>query len=353
MKEAIIDNTLHVEIHDVPLPTPGPGQILIRTVVSGTNPKDWKMPKLWAPNNEPMNHGDDIAGYVELVGEGVTGFQKGDRVAAFHEMGMPHGSFAEYSVAWARSSFHLPGHVTFEEAATVPLAAMTAALGLYQNLQLPLPWKPAAEALPLIVYGGATAVGSFAIKLASLSNIHPIIAIAGNGIPYVETLLDKEKGDVVIDYRKGEEFILEQVQKASGGSPIAYALDAVSEEKTIRTIDKALAPGKGKITNFLPVFPEGVSAEIRNTMVGSIHSQRATSSGSVPTLGDREFGAVFFAFLGRGLEEGWFRGHPYEVLAGGLDAVETALKNLEAGKNSAKKYVLRVSETKGVKSVTK
>lgn len=114
MKSAFHDKSLKVEIRNLPIPSPGPGQLLIKTVVSGTNPKDWKQPKYWAPDVEPLNHGDDIAGYVEAVGEGVLGFRKGDRVAAFHELKAEHGSFAEYSVAWARSAFHLPDHTSFE-----------------------------------------------------------------------------------------------------------------------------------------------------------------------------------------------------------------------------------------------
>ena len=112
MKEAYINKDLNVEIRDVPVPTAGTGELLIRTVVSGTNPKDWKMPKLMG--GDPADHGDDVAGYVEAVGEGVTGFRPGDRVAAFHQMFTPHGSYAEYSVAAAKSAFHLPNATTFE-----------------------------------------------------------------------------------------------------------------------------------------------------------------------------------------------------------------------------------------------
>jgi NADPH:quinone reductase-like Zn-dependent oxidoreductase len=114
MKSAFFDKHLRVEVRDVPIPVPAPGQILIRTVVSGTNPKDWKYPKLWASDRKASNHGDDIAGYVEAVGDGVVGFHPGDRVAAFHEMATPHGSYAEYSIAWAKSTFHVPANVSFE-----------------------------------------------------------------------------------------------------------------------------------------------------------------------------------------------------------------------------------------------
>jgi NADPH:quinone reductase-like Zn-dependent oxidoreductase len=112
MKEAIIDKTVAVTIRDVEIPTPQPGQVLIKVVVSGTNPKDWKVPK-WQPDNV-INQGDDIAGYVEAVGEGVQKFRKGDKVAAFHEMLSPHGSYAEYAIAWEHTTFHLTEKTSFE-----------------------------------------------------------------------------------------------------------------------------------------------------------------------------------------------------------------------------------------------
>ncbi|KAG9494801.1 hypothetical protein J7337_013940 [Fusarium musae] len=118
MKEAYIDKDLSVEIREVPVPAAGPGELLIHTVVSGTVPKDWKMLKLMG--GDPASHGDDIASYVEAVGEGVTGLRPGDRVAAFHQMFTPHGSYTEYSVAAAKSA---PNATTFEDGATIPLAS--------------------------------------------------------------------------------------------------------------------------------------------------------------------------------------------------------------------------------------
>lgn len=69
-----------------------------------------------------LNEGDDIAGVVEGVGKNVVELKKGDRVAAFHQMGAPGGSYAEYAVAEAHCTFHLPESTTFEDAATLPLA---------------------------------------------------------------------------------------------------------------------------------------------------------------------------------------------------------------------------------------
>ncbi|KAH6976357.1 chaperonin 10-like protein [Ilyonectria sp. MPI-CAGE-AT-0026] len=349
MREAVYDKDLQVEIRDVPRPSPGPGQILIRTVVSGTNPKDWKYPKYWAaPETPPFNHGDDVAGYVEDVGDGVIGFHPGDRVAAFHEIGTPNGSFAEYCIARAQSTFQLPERTSFEEAATIPLAAMTAALGLFQKLDLPLPWKPATTPTPLIVYGGASAVGAYAIKLATLSNIHPIVSVAGNGIPYVESLLDKSKGDTVVDYRKGNDHVVEELRKAAG-TDVIYAFDAVSEKGSVGNLGKVLAEGGRIATVLTPEMANAAKedagkADVLFTLVGTIHADAPPGA----KFGDREFGAVFYPFLGLGLAEGWFKGHPYEVIEGGLDGLQKAIGLLQDGKLSAKKAVLRIADTSSI-----
>ncbi|KAH7187504.1 chaperonin 10-like protein [Fusarium oxysporum] len=340
MKEAYINKDLNVEIRDVPVPTAGPGELLIRTVMSGTNPKDWKMPKLLG--GDPANHGDDIAGYVEAVGEGVTGFRPGDRVAAFHQMFTPHGSYAEYSVAAAKSAFHLPDATPFEEGATIPLASMTAALGIYQRLQLPLPWNPVTVPTPLVVNGAATAVGAFAIKFATLSNIHPIIAIAGNGIPFVETLLDKSKGDIIIDYRQGADYINGQLRKVAEKHVISYAYDTVSDEASLEMLSKVVSPENGKIMSIVPKEDEVTQGiTVLGSNVGHIHEPAKEGF----KVGNAEFGATLYNLVSLGLADGWFSGHPHELVKGGLAGLEGALKDLEAGKASAKKYVLRLAET--------
>lgn len=224
---------------------------------------------------------------------------------------------------------------------------MTAALGLYQSLDLPLPWNPARKQTPLVVYGGSTAVGAFAIKLARVSNIHPIIAVAGNGTPFVETLIDKSKGDIVVDYRVGDAALRNQIKEAAGGQPILHAFDAVSEGASFDNVFAGLEKG-AKVTYVLPrsvsddKIPEGV--ECRLTMVGSVHMPVPEGQ----TIGDPDFGEALFRLMGRGLAKGWFKGHPYKVREGGLNGVEGALKDLEAGKASAVKYVFRIGDTPGL-----
>ena len=82
-----------------------------------------------------MNQGDDIAGVVHNVGQNITEFKPGDRVAAFHELVTPHGSWAEYAVAWGYTTFHLPPATSFEGERLVKSAANISPLITYKRLQ--------------------------------------------------------------------------------------------------------------------------------------------------------------------------------------------------------------------------
>lgn len=70
------------------------------------------------PQIPVMNQGDDFSGYIHEVGEGVTEFKKGDRVAAYHESFKPGGSYAEYGLSPDHTTFFLPEKTTFEGKAT-------------------------------------------------------------------------------------------------------------------------------------------------------------------------------------------------------------------------------------------
>lgn len=100
-----------------------------------------------------------MAGIIYSVGKDVYEFKPGDRVAAFHASGTKNGSFAEYSVAPDVTTFHIPNNVSFEEAATIPVAALTAAICLYVDMELPAPYYPrklvedGEENVPILIYG--------------------------------------------------------------------------------------------------------------------------------------------------------------------------------------------------------
>ena len=241
----------------------------------------------------------------------------------------------------------------YSEAATLPLAFMTSAVGLYYQLRLPAPWTPTETRTPLIIYGGSSAVGAFAIKLAKLSNIHPIIAVAGGGAPFVETLIDRSKGDTIVDYRKGDDAVTAGIRDAvasAGCDKVEYAFDATTASNSWANIAAALSP-TGNITFVMYDWQgKGLSDKLNllQTYVGVVHGSvdhysKEAKEGLL--VGGKEFGYAWSRLLGRGLKEGWMTPHPHEVVEGGLDGVGEALSRLKAGKASAVKYVLRVSES--------
>src|SRR5690554_5905516 len=93
-----------LEVRDVPVPTPAPGQVLVRVIASGTNPVDAKLRQngTWAGLQPPVVIGYDASGVIEQVGPGVTDFKPGDEVfytpEIFHN---PHGTYAEFSLVSA------------------------------------------------------------------------------------------------------------------------------------------------------------------------------------------------------------------------------------------------------------
>ncbi|KAI8920881.1 chaperonin 10-like protein [Powellomyces hirtus] len=342
MQEALIDQALKVSIVTKPIPTPLPGQLVIRVIFSGTNPKDWKLPEWFGGES---NQGDDIAGYVHAVGDKVKKFRVGDRVAAFHEMMKPGGSYAEYAVAWEHTTFHLPEKTSFEEAATIPLAALTAALGLYDRLRLPLPWWPLTEPTPLIIYGAASAVGAFAIKLAIASNIHPILAVAGKSTALVESLIDRSKGDTIINYQDGDEAVVNALKSAvPEGVKIRHAFDATSEHGSYVNIAKALDHETGKLTLVLPGEYKDMPKTVKYTIttVGDAHAEIDKASGKV--VGGKQCARALYELMADGLVDGWFSAHPHKVVEGGLSAVESTLKDIKAGKVHGYKYVIRIGK---------
>ncbi|KAK9480344.1 chaperonin 10-like protein [Lipomyces japonicus] len=339
IKESIVSNdgtVVSSKLADVPKPTPNDRQVLIKVVVSGSNPKDWKYPFF---NKHPHNSGDDIAGIVESVGSKVVDFKKGDRVAAYHEIGAAHGSFAEYAIAEDYTTFHIPEAVSFEEASTIPLAALTAGFALFDSLQLPAPWnKPPAEPEPLLIYGASTSVGAFAVKLAKLAGIGPIIGVAGASSEFAKNI----GVDYLVDYRTSKDIAAEIRSHLKPGQKLRYAFDGFSEQGSTLAVIKALEPGlDSKVALILPA-EEGVDktkTTVIQTLVAHSHGKNEYQ---------HNFAYVLSRLFQKWLVEGKFKGHPFTVVEGGLAGVGKALQDLKDGKARATKYVFKIADTPGL-----
>ncbi|KAI1767777.1 GroES-like protein [Hypoxylon sp. FL1150] len=343
-KQVLVQGSIEaVEFIETPIPMPDEKQVVIKVVVSGANPKDWKYP-YW--KDLPSNSGDDIAGIVHSVGKDVYEFKPGDRVAALHQPLTDNGSFAEYAVAPDWTTFHLPQNVSFEEAATIPVAALTAANALYGDLKLPTPFDPVnptqdGTKIPIVIYGVSSAVGAFAAKFARLSGLSPIIGVAGRAGDFAKNIVDH-----VVDYRKGEDALVAAIEeilvKEGLGPTTPYVFDAISENGSLEATLRFVDLNGGSISTVLPPklfakdkgnfeYPSGVKAF--NSALPLIHVTR------------KDFGYVWSRYLSRLLEDGRLKPHPYEVIPGGLKGVLTGLQKLKDGKASAVKYVFRIEET--------
>jgi NADPH:quinone reductase len=264
---------------------------------------------------------------------------------------------------WSSAVYGIPRKLTssvVKEASTIPLTVLAAALPLFRRQSLPSPWdrrSSNAPRLPLIIYGASSGLGTFAVKLARLSNIHPIIAIAGSSSKYVDTFLDQSLGDTLIDYRIGPENIKIKVKEALNGLQAHHALDAVCENQSWVMLAQMLADEGGtvsvvqgsRLTYDEPDIPENV--RISYSYVGTAHTgqfgpkmpKQPDDKDSVRS--DIEFSYVLFKYLARMMARGEFEGHPYEVIPGGLSGVETGLHKLQKGEARGVKYIYRIGET--------
>lgn len=237
-----------------------------------------------------MIQGSDAAGTVEAVGSGVSDFQKGDRVAGFTKMdgGDRTGTYAEYTIAKANTTFKLADNVTYEDAATVPLAYGTAAIGL-RNLELTgsdsfegelnkHPRSKDGKQTAILVYGASSTVGIFVTQLAKKLDLF-VVGVAGASAD-----LAKSYGaDVILNYRSDKHD--DELTAAVKEHDIKKAFDTVAEKGTPQKIAAALdANGGGQLTTLLPIsdedaekLPKSVSKPKNGafwTMVGDAHDPK-------------------------------------------------------------------------------
>jgi NADPH2:quinone reductase len=359
MLEAHVDADTSVTLHRVPVPTISESDdMIVRVVCASCNPKDWKMPAGFLKTiSDCPNSGDDLSGVVEAVGPAVTRFKPGDHVAALHQLGAPHGVYAEYALVKDFVCFHIPGdgRLSWEAAATIPMAVFMACIALFSSLKLCAgPWDTSKDhGKPLLVYGATTGVGSMAVKLAQIVNIHPVICVAGKGQQFVQSLIDTSKGDVVLDYRKGNDELIRDIKAALGDYELEHALDAVTGVSTISNITSVLKLDGGKLALVLPGYAQKLSKDLQvsHVMAGSlwkplIGRKRDEELGN---LGLEQDGPDFARKMACSIEimlaDGKITAHPFTVLPHGLESLEEGLKSLKAGNVSASRFVLRIANT--------
>lgn len=122
------------EFVELPVPQPGPSELLVKVRSAGLNPVDLKIRsgalQQWSPRELPSELGSEVSGVVEAVGQDVAGFAVGDEVFGAPAPG--HGAFSEWTVTKAAATAKKPPQVSFDDAATLVVAAATAYDGVAQ-----------------------------------------------------------------------------------------------------------------------------------------------------------------------------------------------------------------------------
>ena len=153
-----------LQLMDLSVPTVRKGEILVQVKAAGVNPVDWKIREGYIkdrfPYEFPIIMGWDASGIVEQTGPEVTRFKQGDEIFAYCRKPIIHGgSYAEYILLEEEHAAIKPKNISFEEAASIPLAALTA----YQSL------LDAAKISPgetVLIHAAAGGVGGFGVQLA-------------------------------------------------------------------------------------------------------------------------------------------------------------------------------------------
>jgi NADPH:quinone reductase-like Zn-dependent oxidoreductase len=208
-----------LKLEDAPRPEPKDDQVLIRVIAAGVNPVDahvrtGKSAKFFG-TALPFILGYDIAGIVEKAGTKISKLKVGDQVYAYVSLD-EGGGYAEYAVATEVEVAPKPKSLTFESAASVPLAALTAWQALIDAAKL-------SAGQTVLIHGGSGGVGSFAIQIAKARGAK-VIATASTAN---QDLLKQLGADVAIDYTKQK---FEDVAK-----DVDVVLDTVGKDTLARS----------------------------------------------------------------------------------------------------------------------
>jgi NADPH:quinone reductase-like Zn-dependent oxidoreductase len=175
---------------EMPTPVPGVGELLVRVHAAGVNPVDTQIrqdPRGWA--ELPYVPGFDLSGVVAAVGPDVTRFAPGDEIFAMLHLERG-GSYAEYAIVREAEAAAKPSALSHNEAASLPLVALTAWQALFGTADL----QPGQTVL---IHAGAGGVGTMAVQLARWRGARVIATASEHNHEFLRSL----GADVVVDYR--------------------------------------------------------------------------------------------------------------------------------------------------------
>lgn len=309
---------------DVPVPQPGPGEILLKVAYAGVNRPDCiqRAGNYPAPPGASPILGLEAAGEIVAVGEGVDSARLGEHVCAL----TPGGAYAQYCAVPAGHTLPVPDAITLAEAAALPETLFTVWHNVFQR-------GMARDGETLLVHGGTSGIGTMAIMLGKAFGLK-VIVTAGS-----EEKCEAARrvgADHAIDYKTTD--FVEAVGNITGGEGVDLVLDMVSGDYVARNL-KCLKPGGRHVT--IAVLG-GMKAEINMALV---MSKRLMLTGSTLRPRSDAFKAALGSEIAREawslVEEGAVRPVMDEIFP--LAEAAAAHTRMEAGDHIGK-IVLAVDE---------
>jgi NADPH:quinone reductase-like Zn-dependent oxidoreductase len=233
-----------LSVQQVPRPEPLPTEVRVKVHAAGINPVDWKTRAgdgmAGVLGEPPFILGWDVSGVVEKVGFGVTTLREGDEVYGMPWFPRAAGGYAEYVTAPARQFARKPSSVSHEQAAAVPLAALTAWQALVDTAQI-------QRGQRVLIHAAAGGVGHLAVQFAKHLGAH----VLGTARAGRHDWLAKLGADELIDYTA--------VRFEDAASDVDVVLDLVGDvhdNTSTRSLDVLRHDG------LLVAVPAGVSPEL-------------------------------------------------------------------------------------------
>lgn len=243
--QAMVLNEGKLQRQTLPLPAPQSGQVRIRVQDASVNPVDWKLADRAGPGSRSVP-GRDLSGVIDAVGPDSAPWHVGQAVIAV----APGGSYTQYAIAPIHAVALKPAHMTFEEAAGLPVVGETAwrAMVVVANVQ---------RGQRVLIQGGAGGVGSSAVQIAKARGAY-VIATAS---PRHNTLLRSFGADEVIDYHDAH-----AVERIKDLDVVLNTVDAATGERSV----SMLKPG-GILVSVVGAPPATcTAAHIRCAITGPV-----------------------------------------------------------------------------------
>ncbi|KAH7082483.1 chaperonin 10-like protein [Paraphoma chrysanthemicola] len=334
---------------DIPTPSPGEGQVLVKTLYTAINPVDEITASTGALVDAwPHTPGCDSAGVITQLGPNPISalgheFKVGDKVFGCTRVGQKgYTAWSESHLFDASICIPLPSTLPLPAAASIGTALLTAAIGIFEHLAIPFPDPanlPAAGARDewALVFGGAGSVGQASVQLLKVAGFK-VIATGGAGSA---ELLKNIGASATVDYKQSTDAIVEEVKRVTNGN-LAYAFDAVGKNNDVLTAvytalqDTTPGPRHYVTTDDWAPLPVLANTTAGGIQLGPIGQPSATKL--------NVFLQKVIPVLFKLLEQETIKPSAYSVEGAGIEGVLKAWEVQKSGVKGSTKVVVKIAD---------